>query len=121
MGNATLITSISNFGMYGLDLHLNQKAFRTMLNINIANENGKILNSSETSLVNGYISFHQITPGTIVRDVHKLILEKGTTPGLYSLEVGWFSANNSERLIVPNEMENNQKSQVVIGEVEIDR
>lgn len=71
-------------------------------------------------LVNGYISFDQITPGTIVRDVHKLILEKGTTPGLYSLEVGWFSANNAERLEVHNGMENNQKSQVVIGEVEID-
>ena len=91
-----------------------------ILNISLANGNGKILNSSETSLVNGYLPFDKITPGTITRDVRKLALAEGTAPGLYRLEVGWVSPNNVERLEVRNGTESSQKSQVVIGEVEID-
>ena len=64
--------------------------------------------------------FDKITPGTITRDVRKLVLAKGTAPGLYHLEVAWVSPNNVERLEAHNGIENSQESQVVISEIKID-
>lgn len=91
-----------------------------MLNISLANDIGKILSSSEIGFFNAYLPFDKITLGTITRDVRKLVLGKGTAPGLYHLEIDWVSPNNVERLEAHNGIENSQESQVVIGEIKID-
>ena len=70
------------------------------LNISLGNRDGNLLNSSEASLLNGYLSLDQIAPGTVIRDVRKLTIATGTLPGHYHLKVGWFSPNKGQALEV---------------------
>ncbi|MEA5507660.1 glycosyltransferase family 39 protein [Halotia wernerae UHCC 0503] len=89
------------------------------INTSLRDSNGKLLESSQSSLINDYLPLNQITPGTVVRDVHQLKTSTGIPTGRYQLEVGWFSTNKEQALEVENTQENLQGSPAVISSVDI--
>ncbi|AOY80540.1 hypothetical protein BJP36_12045 [Moorena producens JHB] len=89
------------------------------LNMSLSNEDGNTFNSSQASLLNGYLPLARIAPGTIIRDVRKLTITPKTSPGFYRLEVGWFSPNKKQALQVQDAKRNSQRNQAFIAEVEV--
>lgn len=79
-----------------------------LLKIGLRGDNGKLLNSWNSPLLNGYLSPQQMTLGTVLRDVHNLTISPNIPPQQYQLEVGWFSPSQGEIL-----------GKAVVGEVEV--
>ncbi|MBD2433430.1 MULTISPECIES: glycosyltransferase family 39 protein [Fischerella] len=73
------------------------------IKISLRDRQNHISNFSSTPLIDGYVFPENITPGTILRDVHKLKISPSTSPQRYQLEVEGFSFKKGQ----------------VIGEVEV--
>ncbi|NEO33654.1 MAG: phospholipid carrier-dependent glycosyltransferase [Symploca sp. SIO3C6] len=79
---------------------------------------GKLWQDS-SSILDGYLPIAQISPGTILRDVHQIAIAPELPPGKYSLEVGWNSPSLGQALKVIDGAGNLPEFQAVIGEVEV--
>jgi len=73
------------------------------IKISLRDRQNNISNFSSTPLIDGYVIPEKITPGTVLRDVHKLKISPSTPPQRYQLEVEGFSFKKGQ----------------VIGEVEV--
>ncbi|NEO98940.1 MAG: phospholipid carrier-dependent glycosyltransferase [Symploca sp. SIO2E9] len=81
---------------------------------------GKLWEDSiSASVLDGYLPIAQISPGTILRDVHQIAHAPELPLGKYSLEVGWNSPSLGQALEARDGVSKLPGIQAVIGEVEV--
>jgi hypothetical protein len=68
----------------------------TQLKIGLRENNDSLTKLSNAPLLNGYILPEQISPGTILRDVHKLKISPVKPQQRYQIEVGWVSPSQGK-------------------------
>ncbi|MCD6291455.1 MAG: glycosyltransferase family 39 protein [Anaerolineae bacterium] len=76
---------------------------------------------SDARLLEGYHPLENVSPGDVLRDVHRLTVLPGTPPGRYQIEIGWFSPQLGRALEVCDAAGNPQGDHAVLGNVEITR
>jgi hypothetical protein len=89
------------------------------INVSLRDTQGKLQNGSDARPLDGYFFTDKVTPGTVLRDVHKLTVAPGTPVNCYRLEVGWYSPSNGQQLEVRDAVGNSPGTQAIIGEVEV--
>ncbi|ELR97606.1 glycosyltransferase family 39 protein [Gloeocapsa sp. PCC 73106] len=81
--------------------------------------NGKIKQTSQSSLINNYISLDQISLGTIIRDVHKLKTDYDLPLGRYQIALEWWIPEQDQKLEVTDSQGKLPGNKAVIGNIEV--
>ena len=89
------------------------------LNLSLESLEKKHVQNAEVDLVNGYIPIAEIPPGTILRDVQQLTIEKDIKPSPHKLKVGWVAPDGKSVINATDDMDRELDSSVVIDEFEI--
>ena len=89
--------------------------------LGLRDDQGNLWGRSDAPPLAGYLPIDQMSPGMILRDVHRLSVLPGTPPGRYTLELGWFSAGQGQALEARDAAGIPRGAHIPIAEIEVTR
>jgi hypothetical protein len=88
--------------------------------VHLVGEDGQIWAQQDSQPVTGYYPTSRWTEGEFVRDQYRLTIQEGAPAGLYTLQVGMYDANTSQRLPVLDEKGSPVGDTVVLGDFPVE-
>lgn len=92
---------------------------KSKMTMSLRDTKGQVKQTSQTSLLNNYVSDYRNSSGTVMRDVFLLKTEPGLKTGCYQILLEWFEPQNGKFLEVRDTKGNLQGNQAIIGNVDI--